>query len=63
LIRYLPEHPWVGLFLLVLAVLIATAVVYGRYHYAVDAAAGLAAAVVSLLIVVALERRQARAAR
>ena len=63
MIRYLPEHPWVGLFLLVLAVLIATAVVYGRYHYAVDAAAGLAAAVVSLLIVVALERRQARAAR
>ena len=40
MIRLLPEHRWVGRFLLVLAVLIATATVYGRYHYAVDALAG-----------------------
>lgn len=40
MMRALPEHPWVGRFLLVLAVLIATATVYGRYHYFVDAAAG-----------------------
>jgi hypothetical protein len=37
----LPEHPWVGRVLLVTAILIATATVYGRYHYAADAVAGL----------------------
>ena len=63
MMRYLPEHAWVGRLLLVLAVLIATAVIYGRYHYAVDAAAGLAAALLALMIVVAVEKRQARAAR
>jgi membrane-associated phospholipid phosphatase len=47
MIRLLPERRWVGRFLLVLAVLIATATIYGRYHYAVDAAAGLAIAIVS----------------
>jgi membrane-associated phospholipid phosphatase len=36
----LPEHRWVGRVLLVIAVLIATATVYGRYHYAADAVAG-----------------------
>jgi membrane-associated phospholipid phosphatase len=39
-IRALPEHPWVGRLLLVIAVLIATATVYGRYHYLADAVAG-----------------------
>jgi membrane-associated phospholipid phosphatase len=43
--RLLPEKPWVGSFLLTLAVLIATATVYGRYHYAADAVAGFAMAV------------------
>jgi membrane-associated phospholipid phosphatase len=38
----LPEHPWVGRVLLVAAILIATATVYGRYHYAADAVAGFA---------------------
>lgn len=42
MIRVLPEHPWVGRCLLVLAVLIATATVYGRYHYLADAMAGFA---------------------
>ncbi|MCC6857148.1 MAG: phosphatase PAP2 family protein [Bryobacterales bacterium] len=42
--RLLPEKPWVGRFLLTLAVLIATATVYGRYHYAADAVTGLAVA-------------------
>jgi membrane-associated phospholipid phosphatase len=40
MVRTLPEHPWVGRSLLVIAVLIATATVYGRYHYAADALAG-----------------------
>ncbi|MCX7604781.1 MAG: phosphatase PAP2 family protein [Bryobacteraceae bacterium] len=39
--RLLPERPAVGLAFLVLAVLIAVATVYGRYHFAVDTAAGL----------------------
>jgi membrane-associated phospholipid phosphatase len=38
----LPEQRALGWFLLVLATLIATSVVYGRYHYLVDALAGLA---------------------
>lgn len=44
MLRLLPEHRWVGRLLLVLAVLIATATVYGRYHYFADAAAGFAMA-------------------
>ena len=50
----LPERPWVGRGLLALAALIATATVYGRYHYAADAAAGLAAA---LLVGLGCRRR------
>jgi membrane-associated phospholipid phosphatase len=37
----LPEHRWVARVLLVMALMIATATVYGRYHYLADAAAGL----------------------
>ena len=42
--RALPEHAWVWRLLLGMAVLIATATVYGRYHYLADAGAGLAMA-------------------
>lgn len=57
--RYaLPEKPWVWRFLLALAVFIATATVYGRYHYLVDALAGLGIALLGLW----LARRQARPA-
>jgi membrane-associated phospholipid phosphatase len=38
---------WIGRAMLVLAVLIAISTVYGRYHYAADAAAGLTIAVVA----------------
>jgi membrane-associated phospholipid phosphatase len=48
MIRTLPEHPWVGRALLVMAVLIAAATVYGRYHYFADAAAGFGVALVAL---------------
>lgn len=63
MIRLLPEHPWVGRFLLVLAILIATATVYGRYHYGADALAGLvvslaALAIASLTDRVAFRRRR-----
>jgi membrane-associated phospholipid phosphatase len=56
MIRLLPEHPWVGRFLLALAILIATATVYGRYHYAADALAGLAVSLAALAIVSATDR-------
>jgi hypothetical protein len=42
MMRVLQDKPWVGRFLLTLAILIATATVYGRYHYLADALAGLA---------------------
>lgn len=45
MLRLAPDKPWIGRSLLVLAASIATATVYGRYHYAADAAAGFAIAV------------------
>jgi len=48
--RFLAEHKWVGRCLGVTAVLIAISTVYGRYHYAVDVAAGLLMAGVAILI-------------
>lgn len=56
MMRVLPENPWVGRFLLVMAILIATATVYGRYHYAVDALAGFAMSLAALAITAWLER-------
>jgi membrane-associated phospholipid phosphatase len=47
MILLLPEQKWVGRTLTVLAVLIAIATVYGRYHYAVDAIAGFSIAVIA----------------
>lgn len=44
----LPERPWPGRIMLLLAVLIAVATVYGRYHYAVDTLAGFGFAIVAL---------------
>ncbi len=50
MVLYLPEHKWVGRVLGVVAVLIAVATVYGRYHYLADAVAGLVMTGVALLI-------------
>jgi membrane-associated phospholipid phosphatase len=41
LYRCLPEMQWAARLLTILATLIAVATVYGRYHYAVDALAGI----------------------
>jgi membrane-associated phospholipid phosphatase len=49
--RALPEHKWVSCFLFVMAGLIAVATVYGRYHYAADATAGFAVALVANALV------------
>jgi len=46
--RLLPEPRWLRYAFLILAILIGIATVYGRYHYAVDAVAGLAMALLSL---------------
>jgi membrane-associated phospholipid phosphatase len=46
----LPEKPWVWRSLLAMAVLIATATIYGRYHYVVDAVAGFAVSGVGLAL-------------
>jgi membrane-associated phospholipid phosphatase len=54
--RTLPERRWVGRFLLVMAVLIAVATVYGRYHYVVDAVAGFAVSLVALALGRLVER-------
>jgi len=45
--RILPEPRWVGAGALTVAVLIAVATVYGRYHYFVDAVSGAAVGVVA----------------
>jgi membrane-associated phospholipid phosphatase len=45
---FLPERKWVGRRQLVLALLIAVATVYGRYHFVVDTAAGLGLALLGL---------------
>ena len=55
--RVLPDKKWAGCSLFVLAVSICIAPVYGRYHYAVDALAGLVVAVVALVVTRVVERR------
>jgi len=45
--RILPRRHWVGDILMTVAVLIAVATVYGRYHYIVDAVSGAAVGVVA----------------
>ena len=54
----LPERKWVWRFLLVMATMIATATVYGRYHYLADALAGLAIAMLAAGIAWAAGGRQ-----
>jgi membrane-associated phospholipid phosphatase len=58
MMRYLPEKRWVGRLLLAMAVSIATATVYGRYHYLVDALAGLTISLAALGFGVLADRRR-----
>ncbi len=55
--RLLRERRWVARFLMALAVLIALATVYGRYHYAADALAGLGVSLVAQFVAARVERR------
>lgn len=52
-----PERKRYGVSVAVIASVIAVATVYGRYHYAVDALAGLAVSVVALLVCLPFLRR------
>jgi membrane-associated phospholipid phosphatase len=54
----LPEKKWTWRFLFVMAVLIATATVYGRYHYLADAAAGLVMSLLALSATLAIWKRK-----
>ncbi len=51
MMRALPERKWFGRGIFIYASLVAIATVYGRYHYAVDAVAGLAIALLAMLLV------------
>ena len=52
LLLFMPEKRWAGIAMLIYAVSVAVATVYGRYHYAVDAMAGIG---VSLIAAAAVE--------
>jgi membrane-associated phospholipid phosphatase len=55
--RALPEHRFYGWIFLVYAASVAVATVYGRYHYAVDAVAGIAVSLIAIWLANVLERR------
>lgn len=57
LLVFLREKPWVGRGMLIYAVSVSVATVYGRYHYAVDALAGFAISLPALLLAVVIARR------
>ena len=54
--RVLPTRPWIGAAFLIVAVGIFVATIYGRYHYAVDALAGLLISLAAWLAVALWER-------
>lgn len=51
---FLPEQRWFGWVMLVYSALVAVATVYGRYHYAADAVAGIAISLIALAVGVRL---------
>jgi membrane-associated phospholipid phosphatase len=55
LILFVPEHKWLGRGMLIYALSVAIAVVYGRYHFAVDALAGFGVSLIALGVGVALK--------
>jgi membrane-associated phospholipid phosphatase len=55
LILFVPEHKWLGRGMLIYALSVAVAVVYGRYHFAVDALAGFGVSLVALGVGLALK--------
>ena len=47
---YLPRNPWFGRGMLIYASSVALATIYGRYHYAADAAAGIVVSLIPLAV-------------
>jgi membrane-associated phospholipid phosphatase len=62
LMRFLPERPWVGRGMLIYAFSVTVATVYGRYHYAADALAGVAIGLAALAVAMLLPRVKTSAA-
>jgi membrane-associated phospholipid phosphatase len=60
LLAYLPERRRIGLGMLVYAVSVAVAAVYGRYHYAADAVAGMAVSLVPAAMILLARRLRLR---
>jgi membrane-associated phospholipid phosphatase len=56
--RIFADKPWLRGGVLIYACLVSVATVYGRYHYAVDAFAGLAVAVVAVWVARVLVRER-----
>lgn len=56
LLRAIPEHRWVWLSFLAAAVVVFTATIYGRYHYAADGLASIAISVLAWLCTAAWDR-------
>lgn len=59
LIATIPERPWIGATMALYGLVVAIATVYGRYHFAVDALAGIAASMLGI-VALTLDRRSAR---
>lgn len=57
LLRFLPERRGPGLTMLMYGALVAVATIYGRYHYGVDAVAGVAMSLIALALSLRLKRR------
>jgi len=57
LLAFLPERRRIGLGMLVYAATVAVAAVYGRYHYAADAVAGIAVSLVPAAMILLARRR------
>lgn len=53
LLLFLPERRWFGWGMMIYATSVAIATIYGRYHYAVDATAGLAVSLIAAGLVMA----------
>jgi membrane-associated phospholipid phosphatase len=51
----LPERPWIAHAMAIYGLSVAVATVYGRYHFAADAAGGIA---ISLLAILVLARKR-----
>lgn len=57
LLAYLPQRKRIGRGMLLYAISVAVATVYGRYHYAADAVAGLAVSLVPAIMILLARRR------